>query len=793
MTLNVTIPQRSYNLKIRARDIVLETTLVTGAGSQSKALTFASRPLMETWAATHTPAAGAIMTAEGRSYQFVSYALAAVISDLPGFLPLARLNFGHWGVSGVQLQAANLFSGAVAVVDETIKIQAAMDYALANGLNLEGDEGRIYGITDTVVWGYRTSGQVVIGKAVLRNVHLQGIGGVWAAGTRPDPEDPTTWTYGKVGLIIGKTTAAEGNGKLTVGIENVSVDGNRLIPVGIHVRGVNFSTFDRMHASHCLEVGRRFGNGGVEGDSCTDSTVTNGRSVEWDYTASTTDGFKNLNLRTSIGLLIQSADMAFDGDTSCCCLYNLMDDGAYNLQMDNSKFWSGPTRTDPACISVWITKRPGSYQYSDCTFDDGAVRVEAFKGIINNNRFNQYAAAAQLQMRASAVGETAYQFIFTNNAIDTSGNADMQTIGTGTWATLLKCQIGSNRNTTGDTFSIQNITTRLSGGSYVTADGQTVLISSNGLILNGYLTDNVDVKSNRSLRLMANANGTGSEMQKSIILGNSDGDYFEMSPIGWIAIGRGQSTGGGPAAMLGFSPTSFLINPSNGAGGTDPNKQLAFDLTSGTWQFKAPIRSLILSELTNPTKRVQLYLSNITAGVTRAINFPDANGTLALAATTIAGYGIVDAQPLIGAIKANCRLLAVTNINLATGGAVNVDGVLTVGGMRVLCVGQTNPAENGIYLTAAGAWTRVLDADATEELYGAFVAIERGNTYGGTRWSTTWKYTNVLGTTAMSWYQIADSSNAVTPTYVNARTPRITVALTAPGTPAVNDIWIDIT
>jgi hypothetical protein len=113
--------------------------------------------------------------------------------------------------------------------------------------------------------------------------------------------------------------------------------------------------------------------------------------------------------------------------------------------------------------------------------------------------------------------------------------------------------------------------------------------------------------------------------------------------------------------------------------------------------------------------------------------------------------------------KQPARFVSLTNINLATGGLVTVDGLATAVGDRVLCLGQTAPAENGIYIASTGAWTRAADANDTNKLASAMVMVERGATGGGTRWVTTWKRGNVLGTAAMSWFMAFDLSRVLPP------------------------------
>ena len=104
-----------------------------------------------------------------------------------------------------------------------------------------------------------------------------------------------------------------------------------------------------------------------------------------------------------------------------------------------------------------------------------------------------------------------------------------------------------------------------------------------------------------------------------------------------------------------------------------------------------------------------------------------------------------------------------TNIVLTTGGFPNIDGYQTVSGDRILCVGQTAAAENGIYTASAGAWSRSSDANSASSTKASIVTVFRGNSYGGTSWQTSFQTNNVIDTTAMPWYQMLRTDNGVTP------------------------------
>ena len=79
-------------------------------------------------------------------------------------------------------------------------------------------------------------------------------------------------------------------------------------------------------------------------------------------------------------------------------------------------------------------------------------------------------------------------------------------------------------------------------------------------------------------------------------------------------------------------------------------------------------------------------------------------------------------------------MASTSNIDLSTGGLLTVDGVSLSSGDRVLVKDQTLPAENGIYVVAAGTWIRSEDFDEispVDEVNRAYVAVQEGTASGG--------------------------------------------------------------
>lgn len=83
-------------------------------------------------------------------------------------------------------------------------------------------------------------------------------------------------------------------------------------------------------------------------------------------------------------------------------------------------------------------------------------------------------------------------------------------------------------------------------------------------------------------------------------------------------------------------------------------------------------------------------------------------------------------------------------------------GAALAAGDRVLVKDQAAGASNGLYVAAAGAWARAVDADASIEVTpGMLVTIEVGTTLADTVWELTTNGPIVLGTTALTFELMA--------------------------------------
>jgi hypothetical protein len=96
-----------------------------------------------------------------------------------------------------------------------------------------------------------------------------------------------------------------------------------------------------------------------------------------------------------------------------------------------------------------------------------------------------------------------------------------------------------------------------------------------------------------------------------------------------------------------------------------------------------------------------------------------------------------------------------TTANITLSGEQTIDGVLTSAN-RVLVKDQTTGSQNGIYVSAAGAWSRADDADVDPDITaGMLVYVENGTANGDQVFTCTNNGTITIGTTALVFQAIA--------------------------------------
>lgn len=105
-------------------------------------------------------------------------------------------------------------------------------------------------------------------------------------------------------------------------------------------------------------------------------------------------------------------------------------------------------------------------------------------------------------------------------------------------------------------------------------------------------------------------------------------------------------------------------------------------------------------------------------------------------------------------VKASVRAVATAPITLS--GTQTIDSVALIAGDRVLVTAQASAPTNGIYVVAAGAWSRSTDADTSAEVTsGMFTFVTEGGTYGDSGWVLTTNDPIVLGTDPLAFAQFS--------------------------------------
>jgi hypothetical protein len=138
-------------------------------------------------------------------------------------------------------------------------------------------------------------------------------------------------------------------------------------------------------------------------------------------------------------------------------------------------------------------------------------------------------------------------------------------------------------------------------------------------------------------------------------------------------------------------------------------------------------------------------LTNLTNGATGTQDAASVAQVEALIAATVSG---------IGDWKQSVR--AATTANITLSGAQTIDGVSVIAGDRVLVKNQSTGSQNGIYVAAAGAWSRATDADASAEVTsGLTVVVEEGTVAANKIYLLTTTNPITLGSTTLTFTQLS--------------------------------------
>jgi len=174
------------------------------------------------------------------------------------------------------------------------------------------------------------------------------------------------------------------------------------------------------------------------------------------------------------------------------------------------------------------------------------------------------------------------------------------------------------------------------------------------------------------------------------------------------------------------------------------------------------------SALSGTISNAQLANSSLTIGTT-AISLGGTSLTLAgltsvtvtqdpVSALQLATKQYVDS--VAQGLSTKAPVLVATTANITLSGEQTIDGI-TTSSSRVLVKNQSTPANNGIYVSSSGAWSRSSDANTWNQLVSAYVFVEEGTTQADTGWVCTSDPGGTLGVTAVTWVQFSGANTYV--------------------------------
>jgi hypothetical protein len=160
------------------------------------------------------------------------------------------------------------------------------------------------------------------------------------------------------------------------------------------------------------------------------------------------------------------------------------------------------------------------------------------------------------------------------------------------------------------------------------------------------------------------------------------------------------------------------------------------------------VRATRLDQLAQPTADVPLNSRKITG-------LADPTAAQDAATKNYVDLAVQGLDP-----KQSVKAASTTNIATLSG-TMTIDGVALVAGDRVLVKEQSTASANGVYVVAAGTWTRAADMNAWDELVSAYLFVEQGTVNADMGFLCTVDPGGTLGTTAVTFVQFSGAGQVV--------------------------------
>ena len=232
-----------------------------------------------------------------------------------------------------------------------------------------------------------------------------------------------------------------------------------------------------------------------------------------------------------------------------------------------------------------------------------------------------------------------------------------------------------------------------------------------------------------------------------------DASQTQITGIGTITTGTWNASD----IALGTYTSGNYVGTITGGTGIDSTAGTTGEGTTHTLSIDSTVTTLAGSQtLTNKTLTSPVLNTGVSGTAVKDEDTFASNSNTHLATQqSIKAYVDSVAQGLN--VKTACAVATTANVTLS--GEQSIDGV-TTSTSRILVKDQSTASQNGIYVTAAGAWARATDFDAPSEVASSFVFISGGTAGADTGWVCTNEPESVaVGTDGITFSQFSDAGH----------------------------------
>jgi len=240
------------------------------------------------------------------------------------------------------------------------------------------------------------------------------------------------------------------------------------------------------------------------------------------------------------------------------------------------------------------------------------------------------------------------------------------------------------------------------------------------------------------------------------------GNFTTLTASGAATLGSSVTIAGGTinnTTIGGTTPSSGAFTSVSASSGFTGNLTGNVTASSGSSSFNnVTVSGTLSANLTgNVTSSGTSSFNNVAISGTLDMSLATSATITGLAAPTndseAANKAYVDTVSQGLDAKASCRVA--TTANIALSGTQTIDSIAVIAGDRVLVKNQSTASENGIYVAAAGAWSRSADANTWDELVQAFTFVEQGTANANNGFVCTVTAGGTLGSTSVTWVQFS--------------------------------------